>query len=963
MLFERQQYQQDCVDNIVSALSGVDFAEANFQPLADNLRQLQARPKNAAIRGYPIVGDSRLDVLMETGTGKTFVYLQTILELNKRYGQKKFIVVLPRTAIKQGVVQNIKLTESHFAQWYKKRLKYINFPQEDPNLKRVHQDFIKGDDLSILLITNSAFNSKTNNINKASETLFKHKHKTTWEGIAKQNPTVIIDEPHLLMGEQTQEWLGALNQSLFIRFGATFPTEEERRLSNVVYSLDSIDAFNQYLVKGIGVSTVYPGNWKNDVAVANVRSQEKRFDFCYNQNGQPRRVTVRPHEDIEAKSGVSEYRGVFATKIKEKKVFFNKRPPIETKIGYTLGEGEIRLMLREAIGLHFAKEERLFKQGLKALTLSFIPHRSDFRGNDPKIKKIFEEEYRNLWKIFHKKSKDKKYRAYLESDFSPDGALLVHEGYFSGDNEGRSESEREQKAIDAILKDKEALLSLKMPLRFIFSVWALQEGWDNPNIFTICKLAPSSMDTSRRQQVGRGLRLAVNQTGRRMTHNYLKGDNEKFKEINTVDVVVSGQEQTFIHEIQNEINATSLPEIGDVISLGALEYAGLKSEEVMSIYPVLKKAGVIGEKSKILSSIYGFLVNNPDKFPEIDEERYREICEIFNPQKRIKVRDNNAIIPTVRVRKRQWEKFKRLWEEINREAKIVYRKINEEELIEKISNDFNREPVDKLEARVVREKLDTQDNRVNVMKETPIDADGSLKFSGMARIALDFMREEQKELPAGFICKLFGQIKQKSFENDEAKAKKILRKAIEDNVHKNVLQQVDYVFDETKFPNSLQDEKRKVINEIEHTKLGKHLADGVAPPNFLYDKVAYDSEIERRCVQEEPLELKNEEITVFAKLPPISVPTPYKNYNPDFAYLIKQPGRNVMFLIVETKGFDRELEISADDLKKIEYGRKFFDKLRVVLRRHKVDVHYETRANDVRIAQLLQRIRPSKGSE
>ncbi|MYB34243.1 MAG: DEAD/DEAH box helicase, partial [Gammaproteobacteria bacterium] len=809
MLFEKQQYQQDCVKNIIHVLEGVNFAEADFTVMAKNLAML--KNKNPTHRQFSIHSDKkRLDVLMETGTGKTFTYLQAILELNKRRGLKKFIIVLPRVAIKQGVIQNIRLTDEYFFNLYKQHINFIDYPKD--GLSQIQSDFIDGDDLCVLITTNSAFNSEKNNINKKSEMFFRH--GSTWNGIAACNPVVIIDEPHLLKGSETQKGLDKLTDSLLIRFGATFPTDEANKLSNVVYVLDSISAFNQYLVKSIGVSTVYAGNQTEDVSISNIRAQNKCFDFCFSRDGQPRRITLRKGDDVGAKSGLGSWRGKTVTRVSSSKVTLSNRQTLQGKINYILDDEEIRLMMHEAIKRHFEKEERLFQQHIKALTLVFIPHINDFRGEQPRIKTIFEEEYKSLRENIFQKTANAGYRAWLERDYDDNGRLCVHEGYFSGD--GKNNEERERQGVDLILNAKEELLSFKTPLRFVFSVWALQEGWDNPNIFTICKLRASDRDTTRRQQVGRGLRLAVNQEGKRLTESYMKGDKEAFYAVNTLDMVVSYKEQTFIHQIQNEINEASHAYVGEILTLEILKEKGLNDVEAATLYSVLSAEGILNSDGEIQTPIIDFMRNNRSLFKRMDDARFNEICSIFSISHHPVVRDNNRKRQSVNIRPDRWQEFKKFWELINRKAKIVYRCIDEEQLIKNISAQFNKERVAPNFAYTKYELLDTHNNTVQSECETSVVHQAGTPFDP-GQFALELVQDEN--LPIEFVCKLLSRLKREWFVNDRAKARKNLLKFIQENIHAGILQGVDYQFTQTNiYPNSLQNQDGSGITQLPYTE-------------------------------------------------------------------------------------------------------------------------------------------------
>ncbi|MCY4226412.1 MAG: DEAD/DEAH box helicase family protein [Gammaproteobacteria bacterium] len=945
MLFEKQQYQQDCVDNIIHAVEGIKFAEADFTAMAENLKELVE--KNPTHRQFSIQPDrKRLDILMETGTGKTFTYLQAMLELNKRRGLKKFIIVLPRVAIKQGVIQNIRLTDEYFFNLYKQHINFIDYPND--GLSQIQSDFIDGYDLCVLITTNSAFNSEKNNINKRSEMFFQH--GSAWNGIASCKPVVIIDEPHLLKGSETQKGLDKLTDSLMIRFGATFPKEEANKLSNVAYVLDSISAFNQYLVKRIGVSTVYAGNQTDAVAISNIRVQNKCFDFCFSRDGQPRKATLYRGDDVGAKSGLDSYAGKTVTRISSSKVALSNGQTLQGKIDYVLDRHEIRLMVHEAIKRHFAKEERLFRQGIKALALFFIPQIRDFRGEQPRIKTIFEEEYQNLRQNIIQETTNADYRAWLERDYDDNGRLRVHQGYFSGDR-GNSE-ERERQGIDLILNDKEKLLSLDTSLRFVFSVWALQEGWDNPNIFTICKLQASHRETTRRQQVGRGLRLAVNQEGKRLTENYMKGDESAFYAVNTLDMVVSGKEHTFIHQIQNEINEASHAYVGEILTLEILKEKGLNDAEAAILFSVLSGKGILNDEGEIQIPIIDFMRANRPLFKTIDNVRYAEICSIFNMSHRPAVNDNNRRKRSVNVRRGQWQEFKEFWELINRKAKIVYRHIHEEQLITSISSQFNEKEVPPDSAYARDEWLDTHENAILSNRETRLDCQTGRPFDPV-QFASELVQKE--DLPVAFVCKLLSRLKRKWFINDRVKARKNLLSFIRENIHAGILQGIEYQFTETSiYPNSLQNRRGSGITQLPCTELGMMTSDADPPPNFLYDRIVFDSAIEQQAMTSDPKGIDDCSITVFAKLPRINIPTPYKSYNPDFAYLVKKPGGQTLYLVVETKGYQKEEDIPEDERHKISYGQKFFEKLDNELPDKKVV--YKTRINHENLHELLRSV-------
>ena len=606
MLFEKQDYQYDCVTNITNILEECDVFNNDYSNLKNVIKE---HYKDNKYSQFETSIKKQLDVLMETGTGKTFTYIKTIFEINKLFDKTKFIIVLPRTAIKQGVIQNIKLTDEYFYNEYGKHLKYIDYASG--NLSSIEQDFNKdNNDLTVLVLTNSAFNKKENLINKTTELNFEF--GSAWGTIADKKPIVFIDEPHLLKGGATVEALGKLD-TLFIRFGATFPTEKEHQLVNVAYVLDSINSFENYLVKRIAVKNILTSAEESDIKITKIIAKGKQADksvtFSYSKNQQIYSTSVKIGDDIGSKTGLGVYHGVTLTKINQSEIFFSNTTSKKTKESYELGDDEIEQMIRVTIENHFKKEEVLFKQNIKELSLFFIPSIADFRGDNPKIKKAFESIYKETRENFYNKTNNQEYKNYLDKDFK-DGQLQVLEGYFSGDK--GSADEKIKTGVDTILNKKEQLLSLDEPLRFVFSVWALQEGWDNPNIFNICKLATTDKETSRRQQVGRGLRIAVNQAGKRQTYKTLEENENAFYDINTLDVVVSGYEKDFIEGIQSEIQKASFGIVGDFLETESLKEKGLNDREINRLQFALEDHKIIEfdneiEKYRIISSIYDFV--------------------------------------------------------------------------------------------------------------------------------------------------------------------------------------------------------------------------------------------------------------------------------------------------------------------------------------------------------------------
>ncbi len=947
MIFEKQQYQYDCVNSILEVLDGVDFKTGDFSVLANNLQSLTKQHNNKTL---PITSDKRLDVLMETGTGKTFTYLKTIFELNKKFHQTKFIIVLPRTAIKLGTIQNIKLTSAYFFNEYGKHLNYINYPED--GLNSIQQNFINSNDLSVLITTNSAFNSEKNNINKKFEGLFDA--GSIWGGIASKNPVIIIDEPHLLKGTETKKGLDKLNNSLFIRFGATYPDAKKdpaHKLSNVVYRLDSISAFNQYLVKKIGVSTIFAHSEQSSLNITHIKAKQY-FNATYNINEQLHQVKIAIKDDLGAKTGLAQYQGVSVEKINAGKIFLSNQATLEPmKSTYQLSPHEIKQMLIHSITLHFKKEQRLFEKNIKTLALFFIPKIGDFRGDNPLIKNIFEEEYKKIRDTVYQETNNQAYKQYLDKDYQ-NGQLQVAEGYFSGDK--GTIDKKISDGVDIILNKKETLLSFDTPLRFIFSVWALQEGWDNPNIFTICKLSSTDKDTSRRQQVGRGLRVALNQSGKRLTYQYLEENPNDFFDINLLDMVVSGQEQDFIYHIQNEIADNSFTIVGNVITLDILMQKELSDIEAGAVFMGLVNHEIISQTGEILSPILDFFSTHRDAFAFIDDARFNDIQKMFSNNHLSNVEDKNKSVEKVTIKRHHWKKFKKLWEVINKKSKIVYQDINEENLINAIATNFNDEEVLPEKITITKEIYNSKQDKVEFISEDKIAGEGYFNQQDLNQFITKFSQDEHLSL--AFVLRLFEQLKLDKFYNNPKKSQALLKTAIKENIHSGILQSIDYEFNQTCiYANELQDKEGNLIAAINHTKLGKFLSPETPRDEFLFDKTIYDSAIEKDSILNDPMEVNQQQITVFAKLPKINIPTPYKSYNPDFAYLIEKADGKQLFLVVETKGYKNNQDIPEKEQKKIKYAEKFFQALQKEM--PNISIQYKTRVNAETLSDLLQEMR------
>ncbi|MFA4746369.1 restriction endonuclease [Helicobacter pylori] len=972
MIFEKQDYQQECINNIITLLDGFDFKCHDALNLKDCLSQFHAA---CEIPVKNLSGKLNVDILMETGTGKTFTYLNLIFALHKAYKQNKFIIFVPRKPILESVKQNIRLTKDYFYLEFKRHLKTYTYEGVKSQSNIINHYIKNQDELSVLLLTNSAIDKEGNILNKNSENLFNT--KSIFENIADLKPISIIDEPHLLKGEAFGKYFNKIG-TLYFRFGATFAKEKEHALSNVAFCLDSISAFRNYLVKQIRIHSVM-----QDVqSPFLISADSKSAKIAFYKAGILKQITLSKGEDL-GKIGAS-FSGVSLVKTAKDKVYLSDGATLE-KASYKLTQDEISTLLEKAIDLHFEKEAFLFDQNIKALSLFFIPKIEDFRQIDNKGTPFIKTEFERLYKlkrasILAKENLSPSYKEYLARDFDDSGNLRIHQGYFSGDsivlNKGKKESSKENieaNDIKMILSEKEKLLSFQTPLRFIFSVWALQEGWDNPNIFTLIKLANSTSETSRHQQVGRGLRIALNQEGKRVTHGFLKGNDNAFYKINYLDMLVSGEEVGFIEDLQKEIEASSFIGGGSALDREILARLGLNERKINKFCDALETLNAVefdetNNAYKIIAPICEIMQNNEERIKSfLSDEEYHAVLSAFKmaedpTNKRDQIINANQTQEKVKIRQNLAKEFKELWQTINAQSQLSYQNIQKTKLIESIAKAFNESHV-MCEAIIFESKrYDPQTNRITTEQSS------TLKIKNYANalqkeinaLLLDFAKDEC--LPLKFTLELYNALNKEHFTNSPKKAFKLLKGIIKDKLHENLLSCVSYGFCQNAFSNTAFDKTDPLYcedgspkNEIEKHKLGKYKSAQTPSQNYLYDTIIYDSKIEEE-VSKERVKVEDKSIEVFAKLPKFKIPTPYKNYEPDFAYLLKDEKGAKIFFVCETKGYEKESDIPKDEKRKMEYAKKFFETLSQNLKNAKKEIRviFATRINKQDLLSVLK---------
>lgn len=954
MIFEKQEYQQNCINNIITLLEDFDFKNPSASSLKESLSKFY---KTQSLPLQTLSNKLNIDILMETGTGKTFTYLNLIFELHKNYKQNKFIIFVPRKAIVESIKQNINLTKDYFYNEYKKHLNTYIY-SDSKSQSNIISHYIKNEDeLSVLILTNSAIDKKYNILNQVSESLFNT--KSIFENIANLKPISIIDEPHLLKGEAFNRYFSKLN-SLYFRFGATFPKEDSYKLSNLAYALDSMEAFNSYLVKQVFVHTLFEDDFSPKVL--NIESKLKRVKFAYYIDNVEYAKFVGLNEDLGKTLSYPELNGVEILKITSKEVVLsNEKEPLKPITeNYILGQKQISHLLSKSIDLHFKKERELFKQGIKALSLYFIPSIADFRGDKAFIKEKFENLYKQKRDEILKQELDSKYRAYLLKDFDSNGNLCVAQGYFSGD--GKNTEEKETQGVKLILEEKEKLLSFDTPLRFIFSVWALQEGWDNPNIFTLTKLASSSSDTSRHQQIGRGLRLCVNNEGKRITHSFCESDDEKFFRYNALDVLVSNNEVSFIEGLQKEIEESSFSSDGEYISRESLEKLGLNDDQCSRLFTHLGNLKIlefdeVKSKYKIIAPFDKAWQDETIK--SFLGDKLESLVRALTPNKHKAINNANKKPQKIKIKQNLAYEFKELWEKINYKAKIVYKDIDEQKLLDSIKYQFDSQEIKKEQIFIQSKKYDSKTNRIIILDEQELSYNvlqNTTINDNILQNLISFAKDSA--FPLKLILEIYNVCNKQYFANNPKLALETLKIIIKEELHKNLITSISYDFIKTEISNNdlLFEPDGTPKPEIDKNKLGRfpdELGTSETPAdNYLFESLAYDSEIEKETILNYQEKVNNTTIKVFAKIPKLSIPTPYKTYNPDFAYLLENSEGKKIFFVCETKGYERVEEIAQEERQKIKYAKKFFNLLQNYLG-DEVKVIFKARLENKSLLELL----------
>jgi type III restriction enzyme len=880
-------------------------------------------------------------VEMETGTGKTYVYLRTIFEMNKRYGFTKFVIVVPSIAIKEGVYKTLQITEEHFKSLYA-GVPFDYFLYDSGKLGQV-RNFATSATIQIMVVTVGAINKKdVNNLYKDSE---KTGGEKPIDLIKATRPIIIVDEPQSVDGGlegRGKEALDAMNPLCTLRYSATHVDKH-----HMVYRLDAVDAYERKLVKQIEVASATVEDAHNKpyvrlVSVSNRRgviSAKVELDVETASGVRRKEVTVQDGDDLEQTTGravyancrVGEIRVARGDEFMELRVRGGEQ---YLRPGQAYGDVDAlsvqREMIKRTIKEHLDKEKRLRPQGIKVLSLFFIDEVAKYRqydadGNPVKgeYAKIFEEEYRRL-------ANHPDYRTLFEEVDLSRAAEEVHNGYFSIDKKGgwtdtaeNNQSGRDdaERAYNLIMKDKEKLLSFETPLKFIFSHSALREGWDNPNVFQICALRDIQTERERRQTIGRGLRLCVNQEGQR-----LRGF-----EVNTLTVVATESYEQFAENLQKEIEAETGIRFGIVephqfaaVTVVAADgsVAPLGIERSKTLWEHLKAQGYIDGKGKVQDTLRTALKDGTVNLPESVAAQAGQIGEILrklagrleikNADERRSVRPRQAILHS--------EEFKALWDRIKH--KTTYRvQFDNDKLIESCIQALRDAPAIP-KTRLQWRKADIAIGKAGI--EATEREGAQTVVLDEADIELpDLLTElqDRTQLTRRTIHRvLTGSGRLDDFKRNPQAFIELAGEAINRCKRLAVVDGIKY--------QRLGDEYYYAQELFEQEELTGYLKNMLTETTkSVYEQVVYDSGTEADFA--DALE-KNDAIRVYAKLPGwFKVPTPLGAYNPDWAVLVEKDGAERLYLVVETKS-----GLFTDDLRdkeraKIECGKAHFRALEV----------------------------------
>ncbi len=927
--------------------------------LSSNIREVQSKSNLQESKSLVnSLGAVSLDVEMETGTGKTYVYTRTIFELNKRYGWSKFIVVVPSIAIREGVHKSFEQTQDHFMDLYGKKIRF--FIYNSSNLGLIDQ-YSKDSSINVMIINIQAFNTRAKDSRKIYESLDDFQSRRPIDVIAKNRPILILDEPQKMGGDATQDSLKNFNPLFTINYSATHRVQH-----NLVHVLDALDAYNQKLVKKIEVKGFQIKNLRGTngylylqkIAISTNKPPraliEIEIDYNKSINRETRWFDVGDNLYNTSKN-MNQYMDGFTVSdinpINNTVTFINGDV---LSVGNSTGdvaENDIRrIQIRETILSHFDKEEELYDKGIKVLSLFFIDEVAKYREYDEEgnqllgiYGKIFEEEYK---KVLNARGLllDTPYDRYLQSIETS----KTHSGYFSIDKKGKSidsptkrnsDESDDISAYDLILKNKERLLSFEEPTRFIFSHSALREGWDNPNVFQICTLKYSSNDVQRHQEVGRGLRICVNKDGERMDSTV---SNLKFHQINKLTVIANESYDDFVRGLQSQIKENLFDRPTNISEAyfknksikvdGTAEVMTIISQQATQIYFYLVSNQYIDTNGKVTDHYKNDVENKslkplPETLQKISTGIHMLVQTVYDNSVGIEIDNANATKVETNALNDNFYKqeFKELWNLINHKYAYTVQ-FDSDELIKNAVLAIDQElNVTRLMYTVgtgeQKSEMDKDDVEKGQSFKTAKTRSDTIQSFASESIEYDLIGKirEKTQLTRKTVAEILKKINQVKFSLFKINPEEFIKKVsniINEQKSTMIVQHVTYnKTQETPFDSEIFTQEKSKAEIIKAFKSKKNVQD------YVFE----DSKGERKFAEE----LDNaEEVVVYAKLPRgFYIPTPVGNYSPDWAIAFNKNAVKHVYFIAETKGSLDNLQLRKIESAKIECATKLFESM------------------------------------
>lgn len=929
--------------------------EMSDKIILDNIRQIQRShqiPPSMALEGK-----YNLTIEMETGTGKTYTYIKTMFELNKRYGWSKFIVVVPSIAIREGVYKSFQITQEHFAEDYGKKIHF--FIYNSAQLTEIDR-FASDSQLNVMIINSQAFNAKGADARRIYMKLDSFRSRKPIDVIAKTNPILIIDEPQSVEGAQTKENLKNFNPLFTLRYSATHKKDS---IFNLIYRLDAMEAYNKKLVKKIavkGISQTGSTGTEGYVYLEGInlfkdKNPTAQLGFEIKQSSGLKTVVrqVNVGDNLYEKSGnLEEYKDRFViTNIDGRDnslTFQNGLKIYAGDVKGSVNEDQLRrIQIRETILSHIDRERQLFLKGIKVLSLFFIDEVAKYKEYDAAgtaynglYAEMFIEEYDEIIGNLQLQFGEETYVEYLKSIETN----TTHAGYFSIDKKKNqlvdSKIERGTKesndvdAYDLIMKDKERLLDFREPVRFIFSHSALKEGWDNPNVFQICTLKQSTAETRKRQEVGRGLRLCVNNEGDRMDVSVL---GEEVHYINQLTVIASESYDKFAKGLQTElaeviadrpVKVTVELFEDKVVKTFSNEEVVIDNELATNIHFDLIMNGYLNKNGELTDKYYQDKDNENLVVSEELAEYKTAIVDIldtiYNPQvmKPENARSNNVELK-FNEDKFNKKEFQELWKNINAKTAYVV-DFETEELIQKSISKLDLHlHVSKIFYTVSTGSLETIKSKETMVQGEGFKEQGTksviVNTSANANVKYDLIGKivEETGLTRNSIVKILTGIKKEVFEQFMFNPEEFIQKAstlINEEKATVIVQHIAY--------NKLEDCFGTEVF-TEPTMKGKLGVNAIPAEKHLYDYIIFDSPgIEKPFA--EKLDT-SEEVSVYVKLPKgFFITTPVGKYNPDWAIAFNKGTVKHVYFVAETKGSMSTLDLRLIEDAKIHCAREHF---------------------------------------